>query len=282
MSVTISTGNVLHLHGARSVDPASALRHRISQWKQQKQHGASSPAERLIIPPNPAEPLFVSAAAPAKKKTEVTVKIFFSPVRTAVASRTNALQHALTQIRQSIPLSAPIAYLILSFPEITLVDNDEDDDEETTTEVASALGEIFEIWTIACKMASTFNIQSLGVSDFSASRLGALIKFCKSSSFASPVVNQINIQDCCVLPPSFVRLAAENGVKLSAHNDVLDVLPEEEAAAIVARTAPAGDIEGKQPPSNWEWFMKTTTVLADRGIVYALGWSAEFAPVQYS
>lgn len=177
-----------------------------------------------------------------------------------------------------MPLSVPITYLNLSFPEITFADNDDDEDEQESEAAADPLSpEIFSLWQTASTLVTKFNIQHLGVSEFSTARLSALIKFSEKTGCTKPAVNQINIRDCCVLPLSLVALAKNSGVKLLAHNDSFNILPVESVSDFVSLIGVNGEQEW-----DWDWLLKITGVIADHGVVFGQGWIVELGAVQPS
>ncbi|KAK9460887.1 uncharacterized protein V1516DRAFT_637077 [Lipomyces oligophaga] len=278
MSVIISTGNVSHSHQAHLINPVGGLKSRLNLWKKQQgqqQGSAEVGLEATIdIETNTTEPFVCSAEEIVQKKFELSAKLFF-PTGSSTSARIRALDSALRRLSAEISSSAPFTTsLILSFPEITFSDNDDDDDDEDRNlDQSSGLAhDILDVWSSASQLAAKYGIQNLGVSEFSTARLAALVTFSEKSGLAVPTVNQINIRDCCVLPPSLISLAKKSGVKLLAHNDTLDVLPVEEVPGLVGLLGVT-----TLDDWNWQWLLKITGVVADRGVVYSQGWIVKFA-----
>ncbi|KAK9237215.1 hypothetical protein V1525DRAFT_404559 [Lipomyces kononenkoae] len=277
MSIILATGNILHSRKSGSHDLVSDLRRRILVWADEEKH--TEPAllfagdAKLEIPPNPREPIFSTAdSQDPKAQVEITVKLFFPPA-SCVAARAKILDRALSQLPQCVTIS----HLVLSFPEITFADYDGDDlDDEDDSTLDSSISEqdIFDIWTAAIRTADWYKVRSVGVSEFSTARLEALIKFSKRMGLALPSINQINTRDCCMLPPSLLALAKENGVKLLAHNDALNILPEESVDEMVSLLSGKGLVRTEDKWS-WEWLLKITGVVANRGVVCGLGYMVE-------
>ncbi|KAJ8097879.1 hypothetical protein POJ06DRAFT_270694 [Lipomyces tetrasporus] len=284
MSIILSTGNVSHARKSGTQDLVSDLKQRILLWCDEEQHTGSALSlagdVKLEIPPNPREPLLCVDETPDRKaQVEITVKLFFPPSST-VSARAKILERALSQFKAAAPEQVRISQLVLSFPEITFSDDDGEDLDEESSTLGSSISEqdLLDIWTVAVQTAEWYNVQSVGVSEFSTARLEALIKFSKRKGLALPSINQINIRDCCVLPPSLTTLAKENGVKLLAHNDALNILPEESVRDIVALLT-ADELTVAEDKWSWEWLLKITGVLANRGIVCGLGWMVEFVNI---
>ncbi|KAK9365477.1 hypothetical protein V1509DRAFT_633050 [Lipomyces kononenkoae] len=282
MSIILSTGNILHSRKSGTQDLVSELKRRMLLWADEEKH--TEPAlsfardAKLEIPPNPREPMFSTAdSQDPKAQIEITVKLFFPPA-SSVAARAKILERALNQLQATARESVTISHLVLSFPEITFADYDGDDlDDEDDSTLDSSISEqdIFDIWTTAIKTAGWYKVRSVGVSEFSTARLEALIKFSKRMGLALPSINQINTRDCCMLPPSLLALAKENGVKLLAHNDALNILPDESVDEMVSFLSRKGLAEAGDKWS-WEWLLKITNVVANRGVVCGLGYMVEF------
>ncbi|KAK9315686.1 hypothetical protein V1522DRAFT_409194 [Lipomyces starkeyi] len=284
MSIILSTGNVLHARNSGAQDLVSNLKRRVLQWVDGEQHPEQALSfvapVKLEIPPNPREPLFLAESHERKAQVEITVKLFFPPA-SSIAARAKILERALTQFEATTPGYVTISHLVLSFPEITFSDDDgEDLDDEDDSTLGSSISEqdIFDIWTVAVRTADWYKVRSVGVSEFSTARLEALIKFSKRMGLALPSINQINIRDCCVLPPSLLALAKENGVKLLAHNDALNILPEENVRETVSLLL-SENLTGTESKWSWDWLLKITGVVASRGVVCGLGWMVEFINV---
>ncbi|KAK9388312.1 hypothetical protein V1515DRAFT_614887 [Lipomyces mesembrius] len=284
MSIILSTGNVLHARNSGAQDLVPDLKRRVLQLVDGEQHprpalSFAGPV-KLEIPPNPREPLFSAESPERKAQVEITVKLFFPPA-SSIAARAKILERAMTQFQATAPEYVTISHLVLSFPEITFSDDDSEElDDEDDSTLGSSISEqdIFDIWTVAVRTADWYKVRSVGVSEFSTARLEALIKFSKRMGLALPSINQINIRDCCVLPPSLLALAKENAVKLLAHNDALNILPEESVRETVSLLM-SENLTGTESKWSWEWLLKITGVIASRGVVCGLGWMVEFINV---
>ncbi|KAK9467844.1 hypothetical protein V1512DRAFT_260205 [Lipomyces arxii] len=282
MSIILSTGNVSHARKNHMQDAVHDLRQRIKQWRQDEQSTTTffGPNTNIEIPANPKEPLFcddIPKHVEVKGKLETTVKLFFSSIQTSISGsvsvRASILERALTKLVATMPNQNTIKHLVLSFPEISFADNDEEEDEDLLDNSAVKQDNL-DIWAVAASMMEEYKIESLGVSEFSTARLQSLMAFCKAKNLPLPVINQINIRDCCVLPPSLVTLAKENNIKLLAHNDPINILPEDAVNELVA-SIKGDQLSAEEQSWNWEWLTKTTAIVASRGIVCGLGWALE-------
>ena len=98
-----------------------------------------------------------------------------------------------------------------------------------------------------------------------------------------PTVNQINIKNCCNVPPPLVKLAKEQGIELLVHSDCTDILsrgtlrellgPGLQGAGLLAADAGAegGGLRGELTP---QWVVKYTAVVRDRGVIENKGYFA--------
>lgn len=99
-----------------------------------------------------------------------------------------------------------------------------------------------------------------------------------------PSVNQINVQDCCNVPPPLVTLAKAESIQLLTHSDCTNVLPKgtlrellgqgEGGAAVLSdgkRGRDEGGMKGDVVPL---WVVKYTAVVRDRGVIESKGYFA--------
>ncbi|KAK9455358.1 hypothetical protein V1511DRAFT_500232 [Dipodascopsis uninucleata] len=287
MSIKISTGNVLHTREPQRIQSADVeqdLKSTIQLWKtQQAQKIQSETLDDVVGPADhfdisiPYDEAMARVSA-CKPEGELIVKLFLPPVDNG-KSRKGAIKEALESLRREKHAEHKIASLVLSFPEIVFSDNDILEDDEILEGLQSNVDkredsvltiEFFEIWIEAAAIAPQYGVESLGVAEFSISRLNALLQFCRIHNYSPPVTNQINTRDCCVLPPSLINLAKENNVKLIAHNDDIDILPDTVLQDCVSMIIPTST--AKNEKWTWDWLLKVTCIVSDRSIVCGQGW----------
>jgi glutamate--cysteine ligase regulatory subunit len=95
-------------------------------------------------------------------------------------------------------------------------------------------------------------------------------------------VNQINLKNCCNVPPPLSKLAKEQGIELLVHSDCTDILPKGTlrellghglggAGLLADPETGAPGLEGDLTP---QWVIKYTAVVRDRGVIENKGYFA--------
>ncbi len=121
-------------------------------------------------------------------------------------------------------------------------------------------------------------VKQLGIADFGSQKLARFL----GRVAVRPAVDQINIKNCCNVPPALDQLAKEQNIKLLGHSDCTDVLPKDtlmellgqglQGAGIVADPeTDGGGLRGDLVP---EWVVKYTAVVRDRGVIENKGYFA--------
>ncbi|KAK9472431.1 uncharacterized protein V1510DRAFT_417496 [Dipodascopsis tothii] len=276
--IVLSTGNVSHeAQGPQDVGPD--LARRAAAWADEPR--AAAPAAPVRIGPPAVAPLVAprGAAWDAEDdgRLELTAKIFFAwpapgtAPAAAVAGRVAAARAALAELALTAGQPKTVDILVLSFPEIVFSPDDEDDADE-----GALLAAVSDTWLGVTRAPEAAGVARFAVAEFSTARLAALVAFCAAQSCPRPALNQINVRDCCALPPSLLELAKTADVKLVAHNDAFDVLPQTAVAGVLApvlAACPALPAAGWA----WAWLVKATVIVTNRGVVAANGWIAGFS-----
>ncbi|KXH63799.1 glutamate-cysteine ligase modifier subunit [Colletotrichum nymphaeae SA-01] len=206
---------------------------------------------------------------------DVTVKLFFLP-NAAPQDRAQYVQDALSLVRKELGVTT-IDLLIASFPGMSF----EGDCEWEADKRNASQGNIDEeaaTWTVLEDLYKRGEVKALGISEFGTEKLA---KFIKKVS-VRPAVDQINIKDCCSVPPTLVKLAKTEGVELLVHTDCTDILPRGtlrellghglQGAGVLAD--PAEDQEGLEGDLTPEWVVKYTAFVKDRGVIENKGYFA--------
>ncbi|KAJ3520293.1 hypothetical protein NM208_g13770 [Fusarium decemcellulare] len=121
-------------------------------------------------------------------------------------------------------------------------------------------------------------VKRLAVAEFGSEKLGAFIK----RATIRPAIDQINLRNCCDVPPPLKKLAEEEGVELHVHNDCTDILPHgtmrellghgPRGAGLLADSANnAAGLAGEIVP---EWVVRYTAFVQDRGVIENKGYFA--------
>ncbi|CAK7198206.1 hypothetical protein SEUCBS139899_000864 [Sporothrix eucalyptigena] len=215
---------------------------------------------------------------------DTTVKLFFLPGASSVESRAQYAEEALALVFRELNVES-IDLLVLSFPGMSFEGDCEweadkinamqgNDDEEAATWAASAEA-----------LHSAGKVRRLGVAEFGSEKLARFV----TRVSVPPAVDQINIHNCCNVPPPLTELAKAKGIELLVHTDCTDILPpgtlrellgqglqgagvlvdEDSKDASVA--APVDALKGDLTP---QWVVKYTAVVRDRGVIENKGYFA--------
>jgi glutamate--cysteine ligase regulatory subunit len=206
---------------------------------------------------------------------DTTAKLFFLP-DTTVAERAQFAQEALDLVLKE--LQAPcVDLLIVSFPGMSF----EGDCEWNADKVNATQGndeEEVATWAALEHLHRQGLVKQLGIAEFGSEKLAHFLKAVQ----VRPTVDQINIKNCCNVPPPLAKLAKEQGIELLVHSDCTDILPKGTlrellgpglgAAGILAESETgAGGLQGDLKP---KWVIKYTAVVRDRGVIENKGYFA--------
>ncbi|KIH93122.1 glutamate--cysteine ligase regulatory subunit [Sporothrix brasiliensis 5110] len=213
-----------------------------------------------------------------------TVKLFFLPGAASVdvTSRAQYVDEALALVFRELGV-ASVDLLILSFPGMSFEGDCEwaadkinatqgDDDAEAATWAASAE-----------TLFKAGKVRRLGVAEFGSTKLERFV----ARVGVPPSVDQINVHNCCNVPPPLAALAKAKGIELLVHTDCTDVLPPgtlrellgprgagvlaDEGDAATNTAAPTDALRGDLTPL---WVVKYTAVVRDRGVIENKGYFA--------
>lgn len=213
-----------------------------------------------------------------RSQYDITVKIFFLPTTTPdVSKRAAYTQEALGLVLKELGGISDVDLLVVSFPGMSF-DGDceweadklnaaQGDDE---VEIATWQGAVEELHGKGL-------VKRLGISEFGTEKLARFIK----RVAVKPAVDQINIKNCCNVPPPLAKLAKEQNVELLVHSDCTDILPEgtlrellgPQGAGLLAnpKIEGSGGLSGNLTP---QWVIKYTAVVKDRGVIENKGYFA--------
>lgn len=82
-----------------------------------------------------------------------------------------------------------------------------------------------------------------------------------------PVVDQINLRDCCDVPYDLLRFAKQAGIKLITHKDQDNPLPKETLQEVL------GELGVSERVAEMCWVVKYTAVVKERGVIENKGYS---------
>ncbi|SPN97299.1 related to gamma-glutamylcysteine synthetase light chain [Cephalotrichum gorgonifer] len=210
-----------------------------------------------------------------RSQYDVTVKLFFLP-GAPVHERAKYTMEALALVQKELGVST-IDLLIASFPGMSF-----DGDCEWAADQKNAqqgnLEEEVASWAILEELHRQGTVKTLGIAEFGSEKLAKFISMVR----VPPAVDQINVRDCCKVPPPLSKLAKEQGIELFVHTDCMDILPKGtirdllghglQGAGILADPEQGRDgLEGDIVP---QWVVKYTAFVKNRGVIENKGYFA--------
>ena len=86
---------------------------------------------------------------------------------------------------------------------------------EWATGHASAQSDLMRLWRVLEEYAKDNKIKQLGIADLDVKSLKELFE----AATSRPTIAQINLQACCVVPPSLQEFCNQNDIQLLTHSD---------------------------------------------------------------
>ncbi|KAG0211028.1 hypothetical protein BGX28_008598 [Mortierella sp. GBA30] len=149
------------------------------------------------------------------------------------------LNVAIANLESALGLpGVKVDHFILSLPNQTFDENDLDESEVDAFRQEIETG-VLPLWTKLSELRSLGRIGRLGVAEFSKQQLAVLKQVALREQLAVPEVDQVNLQDCCVLPKDLISYAKEEGIELLTHGDSTDILPQETFRSLLQTSLPA-------------------------------------------
>ncbi|KAK4038430.1 hypothetical protein C8A01DRAFT_17470 [Parachaetomium inaequale] len=206
---------------------------------------------------------------------DITAKLFFlpgAPVSQRSQHAKEALEHVLRELR-----APAVDLLIVSFPGMSF----EGDCEWEADRINSAQGndeDEIATWPAIQELHRAGFAKRLGLAEFGSEKLSRFLQRVQ----VRPAVNQINIKNCCNVPPPLAKLAKEQGIDLLVHSDCTDILPKGTLRELLGQglggaglladpETGAGGLQGDLAP---QWVVKYTAVVRDRGVIENKGYFA--------
>jgi len=217
----------------------------------------------------------LSGLAEEPSQYDITVKLFYLP-GASVKDRAQYTKDAINLVLKELRVPS-IDLLIVSFPGMSF----DGDCEWEADKKNSAQGndeEEIETWPALEELHDQGIVKRLGLAEFGSEKLARLLARVK----VRPQVDQINVKDCCKVPPPLIKLAKREQIELLTHNDCTDILPSGtlrellgqgvRGAGVLAESKRGLDgIKGELTPL---WVVKYTAVVRDRGVIENKGYFA--------
>ncbi|KAF9385797.1 hypothetical protein BGX21_000962, partial [Mortierella sp. AD011] len=212
---------------------------------------------------------------------EITGKLakmfYLSPPSLAEAAGTplsvEQLNVAISNLEAALGIPGiKLDHFILSLPNQTFDENGQDETEvEAFTNEIQTL--VLPVWKKLSELHQQGRIGRLGVAEFSKQQLEVLKKVVEAAAQEDgvaavvPEVNQVNLQDCCVLPKDLISYTKENGIELLTHGDATNILPKETLTTLLKRHLPVA-AESLVP----SFVLKYSAFITSRGLIAKKGY----------
>lgn len=186
-----------------------------------------------------------------KEKQEaayITAKLFLP--------RDVSVEEAETSVKEALDVCKErhqgIKQFIIALQDLTFSDILEDG---SPCEVSGE--KINHIWKLFTARGTESGIvDEFGISELSTERLTDLLTYIdKVGDSPVPTIDHINATDCCALPPGLIALSKERNIKLLAHHDPEDLLPEDRLKRIYPDA------------QKWQWILRLTSIVKDRQVL---------------
>jgi glutamate--cysteine ligase regulatory subunit len=206
---------------------------------------------------------------------DVTVKLFYLPC-VLVEDRARYTRDAIELVLKELKVPS-IDLLIVSFPGMSFDGDCEWEADKRNSAQGNDEQEIMS-WTALEELYNNGVVKRLGLSEFGTEKLSRFLTKVK----VRPQVDQINVKDCCNVPPPLIKLAKAEGIELLTHNDCTDILPRGTLRELLGQ-GPNGagvlseskrGIDGMKGDLTPEWVVKYTAVVRDRGVIESKGYFA--------
>lgn len=207
---------------------------------------------------------------------DITVKLFFLPNSTP-AERAQYAKEALDLVLKELQV-LEVDLLVVSFPGMSF---DGDCSWEADRQNAHQGNDEEEIatWPAIEDLQRRGLVKNLGIAEFGTEKLGRFLKRVE----IRPTVNQINIKNCCDVPPPLIKLAKEEGIELLVHSDTTDILSKGTLRELLGQGLQGAGIladpesessQGLKGDLTPQWVVKYTAVVRDRGVIENKGYFA--------
>ncbi|KAH8811713.1 hypothetical protein F5884DRAFT_286460 [Xylogone sp. PMI_703] len=217
----------------------------------------------------------MAGLAEEESQYDITVKLFFLP-GAEVKDRARYTQDAVKLVLKELDIEH-IDLLIVSFPGMSFDGDCEWEADKKNSEQGNDEEEV-ATWPALEELYNKGIVRRLGLAEFGSEKLARFLKRVK----VRPQVCQINVKDCCNVPPPLVKLAKLEKIELLTHNDCTNILPSgtlrellgqgERGAGILSQTKRG--IDGMKGELTPEWVVKYTAVVRDRGVIENKGYFA--------
>jgi glutamate--cysteine ligase regulatory subunit len=217
----------------------------------------------------------MSGLAEEPSQYDITVKLFYLP-GAYVKDRPRHTKDAVDLVLRELGVQS-IDLLIASFPGMSF----DGDCEWEADKKNSAQGndeEEIESWLAVEELHNQGVLKRLGLAEFGSEKLARFLARVK----VRPQVDQVNVKDCCNVPPPLLKLAKREQIELLTHNDCTDILPSGTLRELLGKGVRGAGVlseskrgsDGMKGDLTPEWVVKYTAVVRDRGVIENKGYFA--------
>ncbi|XP_072016674.1 glutamate--cysteine ligase regulatory subunit-like [Amphiura filiformis] len=194
--------------------------------------------------PGPKYSPKVSRISEQRDALKVTIKIMVSNIEIDVFTE------SISRVTQEMAIER-IDTILLAMP-------------EKPNEELLSMDHFKPIWKGLEHLVLEGKVDKLGVCDLDKNMLEQLCEW----ATVKPVINQINLAVCCVIPPELSEFAKANSIQLLTHSDAREVLPADVFRGVIQNFFTAKDAMGWYP----SWVLRYTVLIKNRGIVTTKGY----------
>ena len=219
----------------------------------------------------------------ANGQYEITLKLFFL-AGAPVSQRAQYVQEALALVSRELGVST-VDLLVASFPGVSFEGTCEWEADKLNAQQGN-LDEELATWRILEDLHRAGVIKKLGVAEFGSDKLRAFVERAE----VTPVVDQINLRDCCNVPPPLKDIAESKRIELNVHVDCTDILPPGTlrellgpgpiGAGVLADNAAEVGSPGLRGEIVPQWVVRYMAFVKDRGVIENKGYFAGAELVQ--
>lgn len=210
-----------------------------------------------------------------RSQYDITVKLFYLHSADA-KDRAQHTKDAIDLVLRALRVDS-IDLLIISFPGMSFEGDCEWEADKKNSAQGNDEDEI-STWPVVEELYEQGIVKRLGLSEFGSEKLSRFLAQVK----VRPEVDQVNIKDCCNVPPPLLTLAKKEKIQLLTHNDCTDILPTGtlrellgqgiRGAGVLSETKRG--INGMRGDLKPEWVVKYTAVVRNRGVIENKGYFA--------
>lgn len=217
----------------------------------------------------------MSGLAEEPSQYDITLKLFYLP-GAAVKDRARYTRDAVQLVLKELRVPS-IDLLIVSFPGMSF-EGDCEWEADRRNSVQGNDDEEVASWVVLEELYNEGVVKRLGLAEFGSEKLARFLVRVQ----VRPQVDQVNVKDCCNVPPPLLKLAKLENIELLTHNDCTNILPSGTLREILGQgDTGAGvlsekkrGIDGMKGDLTPLWVVKYTAVVQDRGVIENKGYFA--------